>query len=207
MPLQILQRYALQADEHSREVDLPTELIKEINGVKYLKLAAYSQPIIKAIFGKAPKNSSLASSSVIERLIAERNSKVGLDGTTEAVAQLFDRQPKKKPRRKKQPTMAFVVLDDGIQILAPMHMREALYVRLEADDITKVFNAIREAEPVDKCLDATKRPYIKTGKFKLSPRSSNASDQSENDADGTEAGADEADGGAEEACDHSGSTS
>ena len=103
--------------------------------------------------------------------------------------------------------MAFAVLDDGIQILAPMHMREALYVRLEADDLTKVFNAIREAEPVDKCLDATKRPYIKTGKFKLSPRSSNASDQSENDADGTEAVADEADGGAEEACDHSGSTS
>jgi hypothetical protein len=206
MQLQILQRYALQTDEHSREVDLPKELIKEINGVKYLKLAAYSQPIIKAIFGKAPKNSSLASSSVIERLIAERDSKVGLGGTTAAVAQLFNGVQKKKPRLKKQPAMAFVVLDDGIQILAPTHMLEALYVRLEADDLTKVFNAIREAEPVDKCLDATKRPYTKTGKFKLSPRS-NASDQSDNDADGTEAGADEAGGVAEEACDHSGSTS
>ena len=176
---------------------MPTELIKEVHGVKYMKLAAGSQPIIKAIFGECPKNASLASSSVLARLIAERNTKHQASDTT-AVEELFGQQPKKRAKSKKRSASTFLVLDDGIQVLVPQHASEALHVRLEADDVTKLFDLIRNAEPDDKCLECAKRTYSKTGKFKRSPRSSNASDKSDNDADesviaeGSELGADSA---------------
>ena len=48
-----------------------------------------------------------------------------------------------------------------------------------------MFDLIRDAEPEDQCLECAKRTYSKTGKFKRSPRSSNASDKSDNDADGS----------------------
>ena len=179
---------------------MPAELIKEVHGVKYLKLAAGSGPIVKAIFGECPKNASLASSSVLARLIAERNTKHHASDTTDApaVEELFGQQPKKKAKSKKRSASTFLVLDDGIQVLVPQHASEALHVRLEADDVTKLFDLIRNAEPDDKCLECAKRTYSKTGKFKRSPRSSNASDKSDNEADesviaeGSELGADSA---------------
>ena len=105
MPLQIIQRYALLTDPDSKAIDVPAELIKEVHGVKYLKLAAGSGPIIKAIFGECPKNASLASSSVLARLITERNTKQQACDTTDAPAavdELFGQQPKKRQRARKR---------------------------------------------------------------------------------------------------------
>ncbi len=105
MPLQIIQRYALLTDPGSKAIDIPTELIKEVHGVKYMKLAAGSQGIIKAIFGECPRNASLASSSVLARLITERNTKQQASDTTDApaaVGELFGEQPKKGQRARKK---------------------------------------------------------------------------------------------------------
>ncbi len=106
MPLQILQRYALLTDPDSKAIDVPAGLINEVHGVKYLKLAAGSQPIIRAIFGgKVPPNASLSSSSVLERLIAERNSKQQISETTDApaaVGELFGERPTKRSKAKKK---------------------------------------------------------------------------------------------------------
>ncbi len=105
MPLQIVKRYAFLTDPGSKAIDVPAELINEVHGVKYLKLAAGSQPIIKAIFGRAPKNASLSSSSVLERLISERNTKQQACENTDApaaVEQLFGERPKKGARARKR---------------------------------------------------------------------------------------------------------
>ena len=174
MPLQIVNRICLKHD--GKESVIPESLIIEQIGVKYIKIATASLPLIKAIYPerKIPHNASIAASSVIKRLVRERNVKCGLIVEEAALAdQLFDGGHAPPPhtwkkvyddKLSKEP---FVMSTDGIHIMTSKDPKKALYIKLETNDLETLFSALNDKEDEDQCLGGgNKRHYVKSGKYK-----------------------------------------
>ncbi len=98
MSVQLFTRHGVQHD--GVDVVFPPDLITSSLGVDYLQVLTTSRPLIQAIFpGRwLPKNPSIAGSSVIQRLVKERNVKLGLeeDEEPDIAQQLFDGGPAPK---------------------------------------------------------------------------------------------------------------
>jgi hypothetical protein len=174
MPLQIVNRICLKHD--GKESVIPESLIIEQLGVKYIKIATASLPLIKAIYPerKIPHNASIAASSVIKRLVRERNVKCGLIVEEAALAdQLFDgghAAPPHKRRKASDDKLSkepFVMSTDGIHIMTSKDPKKALYIKLETNDLETLFSALNDKEDEDQCLGGgNKRHYVKSGKYK-----------------------------------------
>lgn len=173
MPLQIVQRYAIQQDG-KKETMVPVKLLQVKDGVNYIRMQGSNWAVTKMVYGDGcPKNASISESSVLRDLKKERNEKCGLKAVPDEADQLFNAdQPAKKKKTSKKDLPPFITTSHGIQILTPSRASDDVCVRLEASDLDKVIAMILEKEPEEKLLEASKRAYVKSGKYKLSPRSS-----------------------------------
>ena len=178
MSVQLFTRHGVQHD--GVDVVFPPDLITSSLGVDYLKVLTTSRPLIQAIFpGRwLPKNPSIAGSSVTQRLVKERNVKLGLeeDEEPDIAQQLFDGGPAPKKAKKKRPNPeASIVTSDGIQVMACAVGNAGLCIRMRSDDLEKFFKAMREAEAEDKCLQGgCKRAYVLSDNYKRARASTEA---------------------------------
>ena len=163
-----LQRMKLQYQDEA-PVLMPKELIFQRLDKTWLQIKATSQPMIHFISGsKSGKNSSLASSTTLQKLLKDRNAKTDQAAEKEPAENLSEGEPQ-SPNRKicrratMDPSMVTIqVQNQDVHCLVAEHRPRSsdLVIEFAASQIGAIIQEFR-AEDLQTAMAKAKRPYQK----------------------------------------------
>ena len=179
MVVTVLQQWCISYNDPKNTMPVPDYMLKYINGETYLKLRGSFPPLCRLICseGRAdmPRNPTLHDAVGLKQLKDLRNLASGSPvDVPENVSKLMadaEVVPSPKRKQRKRASTTAVQIEEVLKLALPSgeilvaranHPNEDLVVRMEPDNLDRVFDYVREFE-VD--FTKKKRGYVKSGKF------------------------------------------
>ena len=163
-----VQRMELQYQDEA-PILIPKELIFEKLDKTWLQIKATSQPMIHFISGnRSGKNSSLVSSTTLQKMLKDRNAKIDQAADKEPAQNLFEgepQSPKRKIRRRATMDPSIVTIqvqNQDIHCLVAEHRAKSsdLVIELDASQIQAIVQEFR-AEDLQTSMAKAKSSYQK----------------------------------------------